>query len=72
MSRMAKDYGRCPTCNKKLRRTAERCTECGRLFKVYKKRYPNKNDGYINNMIRNHKYNLNGGGAQPKFLNIDR
>lgn len=74
MGRKIKGFGRCPSCNKKLRRTAERCTECGRLFKVYKNRYPNLSDESINKMVLNHhsshvtgSYN---GGSKPKFLKV--
>ena len=76
MGMIIRGFGRCPSCNRNLRRSAKRCTECSRLYNVFKNRYPDENDESINNMImnyyKNHKYGSYSGGSKPKFLNIKR
>lgn len=75
MGRKIKGFGRCPVCNRNLRRSAKRCTECSRLFNVFKGKYPDKDDKFINKMIVNHyksrKYGSYSGGSKPKFLKIE-
>lgn len=75
MGRKIKGFGRCPACNKKLRRSAERCTECSRLYNVLKNKYPNESDEFINRLIMDHYknrvYGSYNGGSKPKFLKIE-
>ena len=76
MGMRIRDFGRCPVCNKKLRRSAERCTECSRLYNVFKNKHPGKSDESINKMImnhyKNHRYGSYNRGSKPKFLNVKR